>query len=108
MNPKMPDKKTLGKNSLIIKKYRVKKSQLRNIIKESIKGLMKEQGSNEGCMKIRACWGGQARWRYGTVNGGTPQAGQVLDINWMGRIWYVDDVTGVGAGYAACSPAMVA
>jgi hypothetical protein len=80
----------------------MKKSNLRKIIKESIKKLMTEQSSNERCMRIRSCWGGQSRYRFGTVNGGIPQAGQVLDWVVLNRPQYVHKVYTPGNEPSSC------
>ena len=64
-------------------------------LKENIKKelrLVTEQSSNERCMHIRACWGGITHYRFGTVNGGIPQSGQILDWMQGNRPLYVHNV----------------
>jgi len=70
----------------------MKKSQLRKIIKESIKQLMTEQATPLN-MQISTCWGANTRYRKGLVNGQTPQVGQILDWILMGRTMFITRVS---------------
>jgi len=64
---------------------------LRENIKKELR-LVTEQSSNERCMHIRACWGAITHYRFGTVNGGIPQSGQILDWMQGNRPLYVHNV----------------
>jgi len=82
--------------------------KLKEIIKKEL-GLLTEQANpNNRCMQLQACWGSNTRNRYGTVNNGIPQVGQMLDITWMGRTWYVSNVSNPGSAAACSSQAGIA
>jgi len=70
----------------------MKKSQLRKIIKESIKQLMTEQSTNARYIRISTCWGANTRYRHATVDGGVPQVGQMIDWTFMNRTWFITAV----------------
>ena len=70
----------------------MKKSQLKKLIKESIKQLMAEQSTNARYIQVSTCWGANTRYRHATVDGGIPQVGQMLDWTFMGRTWFITAV----------------
>jgi len=75
---------------------------LRENIKKELRITEQLANPNNRCMQLQACWGSNTRSRYGTVNNGIPQVGQMIDVTWMGRTWYVSNVSNPGSA-AACS-----
>ena len=60
---------------------------------ESITGLVSEQTNPDArFIQVSTCWGANTRYRRATVNGGVPQVGQLLDWNFMNRVWFITAV----------------
>ena len=84
----------------------MKKSQLRKIIKESIKELMTEQASVYTKCKYNKCSGGGFGWQYMKINGQTPEAGNTFMIGNTAFFTYVcwpNDTSNSGGDYDCAS-----
>jgi len=84
----------------------MKKSQLRKIIRESIKELMTEQASVYTKCKYNKCSGGGFGWQYMKINGQTPVAGNIFMIGNTAFHTYVcwpNDTSNSGGDYDCAS-----
>jgi hypothetical protein len=83
-------------------KKKMKKQQLRKIIRESIKQLVKEQSGQYTKCRIVRCSFGAYTWKYMKVDGATPQAGDVFDRNgtkWTAYICWSNDTSNNGEDF---------
>jgi hypothetical protein len=84
----------------------MKKSELRQLIRESIKELMTEQASVYTKCKFNKCSGGAFGWKYMKINGQTPEAGNIFMMGNTAFFTYVcwpNDTSNTGTDYDCAS-----